>query len=261
MRNFFAVYIRELKSYFVSPIFYIVAAVFMMSVGNTFKDSFFGFATATMRQLRSMANYGGNVQLMNINTVMANILTFVNFLFILIVPLLTMRLYAEEKKNGTMELLMTSPIKTTHVLLGKFFSSLTIYCCLLFMTLAFAVILSVYSQGKLDWGPVISGYLGSVLLGSSLISIGMFFSSLTENQIVAAATSITFIMALWMLIYSANLLSPPLSDFLRFLSLSEHLDTFTSGFVGVRHIVYYISMTAFWLVTTGLTVESARWRQ
>lgn len=261
MKNIYAVYIRELKGYFISPVFYIVATVFVLSVGNTFKDSFFGFATATMRQLRAMANYGGNVQLMNVNTVMANILTYVNFLFILIVPLLTMRLYAEEKKNGTMELLMTSPIKTSQVLLGKFFSSMTIYCSLLALTLFFAGILHVYSNGKLDWGPVISSYLGSVLLGGTLISIGMFFSSLTENQIIAAAMSLTFIMGLWLMIYSANLLSPPLSDFLRYLSIPEHLDTFTAGFIGIRHIVYYLSMTVFWLFTTGLTVESARWRQ
>jgi len=261
MRNFLAVYTRELKSYFVSPIFYIVATVFMLTVGNTFKDSFFGFATATMRQLRDLANYGGRVHLMNINSVMQNMMTFMNFIFVLLVPLLTMRLYAEEKKNGTMELLMTSPITTTQVLLGKFFSSLTIYFFLMIMTMAFNIIMVIYSQGKLDWGQVFSGYLGTLLLGATLISIGMFFSSLTENQIVAAALTITFVMGMWLLIYSANILKPPLSDFVRYLSLTEHLDSFSMGFLGVKHVVYYLSMTVFWLFVTGMIVESARWRQ
>ncbi len=261
MNNFLAVYRRELKSYFVSPIFYILATVFMISVGNTFKDSFFSFATATMRLLQRVTNYGGNFQLMNVNTVMINMTTFMNFLFLLIVPLLTMRLYAEEKKNGTMELLMTSPITTTQVLLGKFFSCLTIYTIMMMMTMAFNVLMNIYSQGKLDWGPVFGAYLGTLLLGAMLISIGMFFSSLTENQIVAAAMTITFCMGLWLLIYTANFLQPPMSSFVRYVSVIEHLDSFAVGYLGIKHIIYFLSMTTFWLTITGLTVESARWRQ
>ena len=261
MRNFWAVYTRELKSYFVSPIFYILATVFMFIVGNTFKDTFFNFATTTMRQLRMVTNYGGSIQIMNVNNVLVSLLTFMNFVFLLIVPLLTMRLYAEEKKNGTMELLMTSPITTTQVLLGKFFSCLTIYFMIMIMTLSFNIIMMVYSQGKLDWGPVISGYAGTLLLGSTIIAIGMFFSSLTENQIVAAAITTTFLMGLWLLIYTANYLKPPLNYFISYLSLTEHLDSFATGFVGIKHIMYYLSMTTFWLFLTGITVESARWRQ
>ena len=261
MRNFWAVYTRELKSYFVSPIFYILATVFMISVGNTFKDTFFHFATSTMTLLRRAANYGGTVQLLNINNVLTSLLTFMNFIFLLIVPLLTMRLYAEEKKNGTMELLMTSPITTTQVLLGKFFSCLSIYFFMMMMTLSFNIIMMIYSQGKLDWGPVFSGYLGTLLLGAALISIGMFFSALTENQIVAAAMTITFVMGLWLLIHSANFLRPPLNNFVRYLSITDHLDAFAAGFIGIKHIFYFLSMTTFWLFITGMTVESARWRQ
>ena len=261
MRNFWAVYTRELKSYFVSPIFYILATVFIVTVGNTFKDTFIRFASSTMQQLRALTNYGGSIQIMHINNVQVNVMTFMNFIFLLIVPLLTMRLYAEEKKNGTMELLMTSPVTTTQVLFGKFFSCLTIYFFMMMMTLVFYIIMYVYSQGQLDWGPVISGYVGSILLGSSIIAIGMFFSSLTENQIVAAAVTMTVIMGLWLLIYSSNFLKPPLNEFVRFLSLPDHLDSFASGYIGIKHIVYYLSMTTFWLFATGMTVESTRWRQ
>ncbi len=261
MRNFWAVYIRELKSYFTSPIFYIIGTVFMLIVGNTFKDSFFSFATATMRMLRNMVNYGGNVDLMNVNMVMVNTMTFINFLFLLIVPLLTMRLYAEEKKNGTMELLLTSPITTTQVLLGKFFSCLTIYFFLMALTLSFNIILMIYSKGKLDYGQMMCAYLGSLLFGATLISIGMFFSSLTENQIVAAAVTISVLMGIWMMMYTANFLNPPFNLFVTHLSMPAHLDKFVSGILGIEDIAYFTSMTLFWLFLTGMTVESVRWRQ
>lgn len=261
MRNACAVYTREIKSYFVSPILYIIAAVFILVVGNMFKDNFFNFASTTMRLLRYATNYGGEIPIQNVNTVAMDMFAFMNFTFILIVPLLTMRLYAEEKKTGTMELLMTSPITTVQVLLGKFFSCLTIFFFMTALTVVFVVIMFIQSNNKLDIGPVLSSYLGSILFGATIISIGMFFSSLTENQIVAAAVTLTFLMGLWLLVISARLLDPPFNDIVRFLSLNDHLDSFSRGFIGIKHIVYYLSMTVFWLFMTGINVESARWRQ
>ncbi|MBN1291984.1 MAG: ABC transporter permease subunit [Candidatus Latescibacteria bacterium] len=262
MRNALAVYVREIKSYFVSPILYIIATVFMLVVGNSFKDYFIRFAMMTMQALRQATNSGGEVPLFNINSYVAtNMFAFMNYMFLLIVPLLTMRLYAEEKKTGTMELLMTSPITTTQVLIGKFFSCLTIYFFMMSLTIAFVVIMMIQSNGKLDWGPIFSSYLGTFLLGSAIISIGMFFSSLTENQIIAAAVSLSIIMGLWLLIHSARYITPPYNDLISYFSLSDHLDSFTYGFIGINHIVYFISMTVFWLVLTGINVESTRWRQ
>lgn len=261
MRNALAVYTREIKSYFVSPILYIIAAVFILIVGNMFKDNFIDFSSRTMRLLRYRINYGGEIPIQNVNTVAMDMFAFMHFLFILIVPLLTMRLYAEEKKTGTMELLMTSPITTVQVLLGKFFSCLTIFFFMTLLTVVFVVIMFTQSNYKLDVGPILSSYLGTILFGSAIISIGMFFSSLTENQIVAAAVTLTFLMGLWILVISSSFLNPPFDDFVRFFSLNEHLDSFTSGFIGIKHIVYFLSMTVFWLFMTGINVESARWRQ
>ncbi len=261
MRNAFAVYVREVRSYFTSPIFYILAFVFMMVVGNTFKDSFFSFAADTMRLLRMAQNYRTPIPLRSVNMVAQQMFSYINFLFLLVVPLLTMRLYAEERKNGTMELLMTSPITTAQALLGKFFSALTIYSVMLALTLSFNIIMMIKSGGRLDWGPVASSYLGSLLLGGAIISIGMFFSSLTENQIVAAATTLATIMGLWLLIQTSRFLDPPFSDFVKYLSISEHMESFTIGFIGVQHIVYFLSVILFGLFMTGITVESARWRQ
>lgn len=261
MRNALAVYFREVKSYFSSPIFYILALVFMIVVGNLFKDLFFAFATETMRSLRMAQNYRTSLPFLSVNAVVKQMFSYINFLFLLIVPLLTMRLYAEEKKNGTMELLMTSPITTIQVLMGKFFSALTIYTVILALTLSFNIIMMLGADGKLDWGPVISSYLGSLLLGGAIISIGMFFSSLTENQIVAAATTIATIMGLWLMVQTSRFLHPPLSDFVQYLSLSDHMEYFVAGIIGMQHIVYLLSVTAFGLFMTAITVESARWRQ
>jgi ABC-2 type transport system permease protein len=261
MRNVCAVYVREVRSYFVSPIFYILAFVFMMVVGNIFKDSFFAFATETMKSLRMAQNYKTEIPAFSVNMVARQMFTYIDFMFLLIVPLLTMRLYSEEKKNGTMELLMTSPITTSQVLLGKFFSALTIYSLMLVLTLAFNIIIMIESNGKLDWGPVITSYLGTLLLGAAIIPLGMFFSSLTENQIVAAATTTAAIMGLWMMLQTARFLSPPFGDFVRYLSITDHLEYFLVGFISVKHIVYFLSVTVFGLFLTGITVESARWRQ
>jgi len=262
MKNIIAVYSRELKSYFSSQIFYIISAVFVFVVGYMFKNVFFEFATRSMRQLRYKWDYGDTgIDFININMVSLQTFNYINFLLLLIVPLLTMRLYAEEKKSGTMELLMTSPITTTQVLLGKFFSCLTIYTFMVILTSAFMVIMAIQSRGQLDFAPVVASYIGTLLYGAAIIPIGMFSSSFTENQIVAAVVSLSLLLGLWLLIFSAQFLNYPYNDFVAFLSLPEHLESFNRGFVGVKHAVYYLSMSLFWLTLTGMTVESARWRQ
>ena len=261
MQNIFAVYTRELKSYFISPIFYILAAVFLIIIGNAFKDMFFRFASDTMRLLRLAQNYGGYIPLRNVNSCVSSLFSIMNFILILIVPLLTMRLYAEEKKNGTMELLMTSPITTTQVLMGKFLSCLSIYFFMVACTIVFNILIMFHSKGNLDWGLVFTGYMGTLLLGTAIIPIGMFFSSLTENQIVAAALTTTFILGMWLLVYTANFLKAPLKFFIMYLSLNFHLNSFSIGYLSIKHIVYYLSVSTFFLFITGISVESTRWRQ
>lgn len=262
MKNILAVYIRELKSYFSSQIFYVVSAVYIFAIGYMFRNAFFRFASESMRRLRYVWDYGSaNVELININTVSLHTFQYMNFFLLLIVPMLTMRLYAEEKKSGTMELLMTSPITTTQVLLGKFFSCLTIYSLMVILTTSFMVILIIQSGGQLDIGPVISSYLGTFLLGAAIIPIGIFSSSLTENQIVAAVITLSVILGLWVLVFSSQFFDYPINNFITFVSLSVHLNSFTLGFIGVKHIFYYLSMSIFWLTLSWMSVESSRWRQ
>ena len=262
MQNMLAVYKRELGSYFTSQIFYIISAVFIFVIGNMYKNVFFEFAQKSMQLLKYAWNYGdANLNFINVNVVSMQTFQYMNFILLLIVPLLTMRLYAEEKKSGTMELLMTSPITTTQVLIGKFLSCFTIYSFMVMLTVAFMVILNIQANGQLDVRPVLSSYAGTLLLGAALIPIGMFASSLTENQIIAAVISLSIMLGLWVLIFSSQFFNPPYNELVAFISLPEHLESFSLGFIGVKHIVYYISMSLFWLVLTGLSVESARWRQ
>ena len=154
--------------------------------------------------LIAVAFYGsGNVEFININSVSLGVFNYMNFIFLLIIPLLTMRLYSEEKKSGTIELLMTSPISSMEIMLGKYFSCLSVYSIMLVLTTFLMGILAIQSQGQLDIRPVLSSYLGTFLFGAAIIPIGMFFSSLTENQIVAGFTTISVELALWILIFSA----------------------------------------------------------
>lgn len=262
MRNILAVYIKEIKSYFSSQTIYVISAVFMFVIGNTFKNEFLKFSKASMEILRYIWEYGsGGMELINVNIVVHMLFNYINFFLLLIVPLLTMRLYSEEKKNGTMELLMTSPITTFQVLIGKFLSCLTIYSMMVLLTSAFMVILLVQSQWQLDIRPVISSYFGTILLGTAIIPIGIFFSSLTENQITSAFITMFVLLALWIIVFSARFFAYPLSEIVAFVSLSEHLDSFKRGFIGVRHIFYYLSMSIFWIFLSWMNIESARWRQ
>lgn len=280
MQKTWAVYTRELGSYFSSQIIYVIAAVFIIIVGNMFKNAFFQFADESMRLLRMTWQFGSqNVNLININGVALGVFSYINLMLLLITPLLTMRLYAEEKRNGTMELLTTSPITTTQVLLGKYLSCLTIYTLLTGLTAVFMLLLGFYSEvefvglpfleslkiiptfTQLDMGPIILSYIGTFMLGVAIIPIGMFFSSLTENQIVAAFTSLSVLLVLWILLRTALQFSYPWNEIIAYISLSEHQNLLKLGFFGIKHVVFYMTVSLFWLVLTWMSVESARWRQ
>ncbi len=227
-----------------------------------FKNAFFAFASQSMETLRLQWEQGNsNLDFINVNLVPIRTFSMMNFFLLLIVPMLTMRIYAEEKKSGTIELLMTSPITTSQVLLGKYFSCLTIYSIMVLMTSVFMIILAIQSQGQLDIGPVISAYSGSLMFGIGIIPIGIFYSSLTENQIIAAAVSLMTILGLWVLLFSAQFFDYPINNLIAYISITEHLESFTHGFIGIRHVIYFLSLSVFWLFLTWMSVESTRWRK
>ena len=259
MRNFWAVYTKELKTYFVSPIAYTVAGVFIFLSGYFFNNLLKEFSRICFTYTQQMSRMGGQIPLLNLNEwVVTPFFGVMDFIWLLMIPMLTMRLYSEEKKAGTMELLMTSPITTVQVLLGKFFACFTLYLAIVATTIAFPILLEIYAEP--DWGPILSAYAGVILMGSTFIAIGVFMSSLTENQIVAVIATFGFILLFWLLDWSASFAGPTLGEVLRYLSIMQHLADFHKGVIDTNDVVYYISFIAFALFLTYSVIESRRWR-
>ena len=228
---------KELYSYLVSPMAYVVAAVFLLINGFIFFLILAnGFADPTLQPL----------------------LPTTAFLLLLVIPVLTMRLLAEERGTGTIELLMTFPITDTQVVLGKYFATMVVYVLMLVPTLAYVGILKIY--GNSEWGPLITAYLGLILLGGAFVAIGMFSSSLARNQIVAGVVGIGILLLLWVMGAATGILGPRLSGVLAYLSLSDHFQNFGQGVIELKDIVFYVSVIIAALFLTVRVFESGRWR-
>ena len=180
------------------------------------------------------------------------------FLILIFSALLTMRLISEERKLGTWELLLTAPVREYEIVLGKFFSSLLILAGMLILTLYFPILLMIF--GDPDTGPILTSYLGLLLLGSASLAIGIFASSLTPNQIVSAVIAGGILFGLWFLGSAASLIPDPAGDLLSYFSLSYHFPNFIRGVVDTRDIVYYIIVTAVFLFFSVRSIETERWR-
>ncbi|RKY04316.1 ABC transporter permease [Candidatus Poribacteria bacterium] len=241
MRNVWTILVKELYTYFVSPVAYFVLFVFVGIIGFLFSSSLIIGGINRMETTEVL-----NVLFLNMS---------VTLLFF--APAMTMKLFAEERRTGTIELLMTSPVRDVEVVMGKYLASLTLLLMMLALTLPFPIITSFY--GKVDVGPVISGYVGLILLGASFLSIGILVSSMCRNQIVAALTSFGILLLLWLIGFIARGRGT-IGEVLRYLSLVEHFEDFARGIIGLKHVIYYLSVTAVFLFATVRSVESAKWR-
>jgi len=179
-------------------------------------------------------------------------------IFLFVVPLITMRAYAEEKRSGTIELLMTSPITDFQIVMGKFLGAMSLYGAMLGITLIHIAVLFAY--GNPEWKPILTGYLGLVLLGGCFVSVGLFFSSLTKNQIVAGMFTFVVLLLLWVIGWIGNFSGPTVERVTSYLSLTSHVDDFLRGVIDSQHIVYYLSFITFGLFLTAKAVDSERWR-
>jgi ABC-2 type transport system permease protein len=253
--NILAIANKELRSYFASPIAYAVIGFFALAFGFMFYNflRFFGMQSMRMGQM----GMGGPV---NINQMMIRPLIMqISVIVLFMLPMVTMRTYSEEKRSGTIELLLTSPVTDLQIILGKFVGALGLYAMMLLVTLPSVAILFWY--GNPDWKPVATAYLGLLLLGSSFISFGLFVSSTTKNQIVAGV--LTFVLLLMLLLVSWMrdfVTSPIASSVVSALSLFEHFDDFSKGVLDTKHLVYYLSIITFGLFLTSRSVDSERWR-
>jgi len=179
-------------------------------------------------------------------------------IMLLMVPLLTMRLFSEEKKSGTIELLLTYPVTDMEVILGKFFACLTVFLLMLLLTATYPVLLFVF--GEPEVGPVLTGYVGLVLMGAAFISLGIFTSSLTENQIIAATLSFGILFLFFMMGYSISLMGPILGNLMIYISLIGHLEGFAKGVIDTMDIIYYAVFITLFIFLTLRVLESKKWR-
>tara|TARA_Y100000588_G_scaffold212507_1_gene226585 strand:- start:686 stop:1474 length:789 start_codon:yes stop_codon:yes gene_type:complete len=262
MRNILAIYGKEMRSYFVSPVAYVIAGVFLFLSGYLFRNILMQFNFLCMQFAQQAQYMGGAGGLPNLNLneiVVTQFFGVMDFIWLLVVPMLTMRLFAEEKKSGTIELLMTSPISTAQVLLGKFFACLSLYASIVALTIVYCLILEAY--GEPDWGPIASSYLGYLLLGATFISVGVLASALTENQIVAVLLSFGLLLLLWLIDWSAGFAGPTAAKILQYISIIEHLKDFQRGVIDTKDVIFYLSFTFFGLFLTTRVLESRQWRR
>jgi ABC-2 type transport system permease protein len=171
---------------------------------------------------------------------------------------MTMRTYSEEKRSGTIELLLTSPITDWQIILGKFLGALGLYAVMLSVTLIHTAVLFIY--GSPEWKPIATSYLGLLLLGGSFLSVGLFISTLTTNQIVAYITTFSVFLFLWVISWLGSFSTGLFTDVTSYLSIIEHFDDFSKGVIDTTHIIYYLSLITFGLFLTAKSVDTERWR-
>jgi ABC-2 type transport system permease protein len=286
-----AIFLRELKAYFTSPIGYVFMGFFILLSGI-----FFAYGNL----LPASSSYTG-------------LLSSVTFIFLIVVPILTMRLIAEDKKQKTDQLLITSPISITGIVLGKYLAAVAVFFLTLVVTLAYPVMMSFFSFGPLAWPEILGGYLGFLLLGSAFIAVGLFFSSVTDNQIIAAVVTFGALLVIWILDYIAQYLPSDAVSGLVFLSaaaigvaalvffstrniyitaastavmaggivtgyllkraffeglitkvldwfsLLKRYNDFSLGILGLSPIVYYLSFSAAFIFLTVRMIDKRRW--
>ena len=235
MKNTMYIAVKEFKSYLSSPMAYIIIAIFLALSGF-----FFGSSPATYNE-----------------TSLSGFLQNGSLLLLLLAALLTMRLLAEERKLGTIELLLTAPVRDSEIITGKFIGSLGIIVVMLLLTLYFPIMLTAF--GDPDIGPMATGYLGLFLLGGAALAVGIFASSLTSNQIVAAVVAGGILFFLWFLGSAASYLPPSLEEVIYYFSLSHYFPDFMRGIIDTRSIVYYISITVLFLFLAVRSLENSRW--
>jgi gliding motility-associated transport system permease protein len=255
MRNTLAIAQKELRAYFASPIGYIVMGFFALLFGWFYV----GILDWFVRQGMQMGQFGMGPQSVNVNQQMIRpLLLNMTVVFLFLLPLITMRTYAEEKRSGTIELLLTSPLTDAQIVIGKFLGAMALYGAMLALTLIHFGLLFVF--GSPEWKPLATAYLGLVLFGGCFISIGLFISSLTRNQIVAGAATFGVFLLLWVIDWIGQSLGPSGEAVLKYLSMTDHLDDFVKGVIDTKHLVYYLSFIAFGLFLTLRSVDSERWR-
>jgi ABC-2 type transport system permease protein len=254
MRNIWVICQKELNSYFVSPVAYILLTMFAIIFGFFFWNAVQYFNAASIQ-----SQMGGQPMPMSVNEyVIRPLLSNMGVIGLFFIPMITMRLFAEEKRQGTIELLVTSPIRDIEIVIGKWLSAVMLYMTLLVFTgINFAFL---FKYGNPDWKPLVIGYLGLLLQAGGLLAIGTFISSLTKNQIIAGAATFAVCLLLWVLEWPAGSDTGTWAKVLAYMSVVTHIDSFSKGVLDTKDAVYYVSLIFLGLFLTSRSMESLRWR-
>jgi ABC-2 type transport system permease protein len=254
MKNIWIICRKELRSYFVSPVAYILLVMFAVIFGFFFWNSLGYFVNMAMEAQMEGEQFPMNLNEQVVRPLLANI----NVIGLFFVPMITMRLFAEEKRSGTIELLATSPVKDSEIIVGKWLAALLMYAFMLLTTLLNFAFLFKY--GNPDWKPLAIGYLGLLLQAGGLLAIGTFISSLTRNQIIAGAVTFGICLLLWVLGWVSQYDNATWAQVLSYMSVITHFESFGKGVLDSKDAIFDATVIFLGLFFTARSMESLRWR-
>ena len=253
MRNVWVICLKEFRSYFASPIAYAVLAFFSLIYGLTFYS-----LTRDMLNFAFRSQFQGGPPA-NVNEqIIRPILGFAGTIMLFLIPLITMRLIAEEKRMGTIELLLTSPVQDFSIILGKWLGAMLLYLCVMGMSALNIALL--FFWGKPDWKPLLVGYLGLILQGGCLLALGTFISTLTSSQLVAGGVTFFVALVLWLLRFFIEFDTGTAAKVINYLSIVTHMDSFSKGVLDLKDVVFYVTFIFFLIFLSLRQMESLRWR-
>jgi len=255
MKGFWPVFRKELYGMFMSPIFYVVAFFFLL-VSGVFFNYILAQVSLVSFQVAQHPELGRDISMMEL--FLRSFLWNLSIIMLFITPLLTMRLYAEERKSGTIELLFTYPVTDAGALAGKFAACLTTFAVLLAATLPGVIAVTLVAAPP--WKLVVCGYAGVLLMGCAFLSLGTFASTLTRNQIISAIITFSVLLVLWFIGEMKTTVSPAMGSFFEYISVSKHFEGLAKGLIDSRDILYYIVFSVFFLFLTLRQMSSYRWR-
>ena len=254
LKNSWTIAMRDYKNYFNSPLAYLITAAFLFIMGWMF---FYGLSNFNQQNMEYQQYNAGKAMSIT-DGIIKPLFGNMNVIFLFIIPFITMRLFAEERKNHTIQILLTAPVTLAEIVFGKFLSAALLVLSMMVLTLAYPAVL--YYAGNPEWGPILTSFLGTFLLTSSLISVGVLFSATTENQIVAGILSFGAGLFLWLISWAAYSAGPVWNEVLMHLSLINHFNNFSQGMIQSVDVIYYLSFIFLGLFLTHRVLDSYRWR-